>query len=525
MYNGRILTMDESCPSAEAIALYYNRIVAVGKTDEIKRLVTPDTLTIDLRGRTVVPGFTDAHVHLVSYSLSAENVDLNETKTLEEALERVKKRVIGLEAGKWVLGRGWDSNLWERNPRKEDLDAFSPRNPVALHSRDGHTLWVNSAALSETDIADILSQPEGGEIEKDKRSGEPTGLLKEKAHSIVKKRIPQRTGEEIEAAVLEAIKEFHKVGITAVTDVEDCVAFRTFQRLLSLGKLELRVSMMLPAEDSDALVRLGIQSGFGNEKLRIAGLKILADGSLGSGTAAMQEPYEDESENCGIMRYSKRELHDLVQKATSNGISVAVHCIGDRANRILLDIFQNAKAMCYSSKLRNRIEHAQHLTEADVKRFGELGVVASVQPIHIALDMDTMRRRLGRRGRWAYPFRTLLDKGCILAFGSDAPVERFNPILGIYTAVTRRKGSSDSQSWYPEECITVEEALKAYTVGGAFAACEEEQRGTVSPGKLADLVVLSGNICELPTEKIPQVEVDMTVFDGKIVYERESEKP
>jgi len=315
--------------------------------------------------------------------------------------------------------------------------------------------------------------------------------------SLVESVIPEPTLEEAEASVLRAVKELQRVGITAVTDFEGVKAFRVFQSLLSKGSLGLRVSMMFPAEEVDAMVRLGIQSGFGDEKLRVAGVKIFADGALGSGTAAMLEPYEDDRENSGVMCYSGAELDNLVCRAAANGLRVAVHCIGDRANRVLLDVFEaNLNAAGSGKRLRHRVEHAQHLTEEDVERFGKL-VVASVQPTHIALDVDTMRRRLGRRGRWAYPFRALLDSGAVLAFGSDAPVERFNPFLGVYTAVTRRRGRGE-ESWHPEECITVEEAVRAYTTSGAYASCEENQRGTVSRGRLADIIVLSKNIFEIP---------------------------
>jgi len=524
LFNGIIHTMDESCPFSEAVAVCGQRIVAVGNSEEVRKLATKGTLMIDLQGKTVVPGFTDAHIHLVSYSLVADQVDLNDARTLEEAVERVRRKVVEHGEGKMILGRGWDSNRWQRNPRKEDLDAISPRNPVALHSKDGHTLWVNSFALSQTGVKRDRTQPKGGEIVKDEETGEPTGLLREKAQALMEREIPEPTVEQIEASLLKAIKELQRVGITAVTDFEGSIPFRAFQNLLAQGKLGLRVSLMPPAEDIDAIVKLGIQSGFGNEKLRIAGVKILADGALGSATAAMLDPYEDEPANRGMMRFGWDELCELVHRAMSNGLAVAVHCIGDKANRTLLDIFEANLNSTSEMRLRHRIEHAQHLTEVDVKRFGKLGIVASVQPIHIALDRDTMKRRLGGRGRWAYPFRSLLDNGAVLAFGSDAPVERFNPFLGIYTAVTRRRSGNDEDCWYAEECISVEEAARAYTVGGAFAACEKDQRGTISRDKLADMVVLSKNVFEIPVEQIMEVEVEMTIFDGEIVYKRATQE-
>jgi len=524
LLNGKIYTMDEKNPKAEAVAIYHNIIRSVGKDSQIEKLAGPNTKVVNLKGKTVIPGITDAHVHFTSYAITTKRVNLDGAVTINEALDRIKNRVMNARKGEWILGRGWDKNLWESGgfPRKEDLDKISPENPVALNCKDGHVMWVNSAALRTAGINKDTPQPEGGEIEIDAKSGEPTGILKELAQTRIREIIPEPTLEELTEATIEAIQQFQSVGITAITDSEGTIPLKIFQNLLAKNMLGLRVSMMFPIENLDAVIKYGIQSGFGNKMLKIMALKIVADGAIGSQTAAMLEGYENNPTNKGILRLSEKELDELVFKSTTNGIGVAVHCIGDRANRVVLDIIEsNMNKVKSEDRVRYRIEHAQHLTGEDVVRFGKLGVIASMQPIHIALDMDIANQYIGERSRWAYPFRTLLDTGAILAFGSDAPVERFNPFLGIYTAVTRKRSPDYPKGgWYPQEKITVEEAVRAYTFGGAYAAGEEDVRGTITPAKLADIIVLSKNIFEIPLKQIIETEVEMTIFNGEVVYEK-----
>jgi predicted amidohydrolase YtcJ len=522
--NGDIHTMDEENPVVEAVAVHGNRIISVGSTADVRGLAGSETEVVDLKGRTMIPGMTDAHVHFTSYALVARRVDLDGATTLEETLKRVGERAARARRGEWILGRGWNKNLWEGGgfPSKGDLDRVARDKPVALNSKGGHVTWVNSAALRLAGITRDTPQPYGGEIERDPETGEPTGILKEKAQALMTEILPEPEMEEITEATLEAIRDFQGMGITAISDSEGTVPFMVFQNLLNEGRLGLRISMMFPADNLDAAIKFGVQSGFGNDMLRIVALKLFTDGALGPQTAAMLEAYEDDPENRGILRLTKEELAELVYRATSHGIGVAVHCIGDRANRVILDVFEeNKRRVGAVGSVRYRVEHAQHLTEEDMGRFGRLGVISSMQPIHIALDMDVADRFVGRRARWAYPFRTLLDTGAVLAFGSDAPVVSFNPFLGIYTAVMRKRDPDyPPGGWYPEERITVEEALRAYTVGGAYATGQEDVRGTISPGKLADMAVLSKNIFEIQEDDIRDVEVEMTIFDGEIVYKR-----
>ncbi|MFQ6076348.1 MAG: amidohydrolase, partial [Candidatus Bathyarchaeia archaeon] len=442
--------------------------------------------------------------------------------SLEEAVKRVEERVERAKLGEWIVGGGWDKNLWEGGgfPNKGDLDRVSPNNPVVLSSKDGHTLWVNSLALSKASITRETPNPQGGEIGRDPETGEATGILKENATRIVESVIPEPTVGRIEEALKPAIETAHTFGITSIHVPEGRKEFQAFQRLQAKGELGLRVFMMIPAESLQSAIKVGLTTGFGNERLRVGMLKLFADGALGSQTAAMLEPYERDPKNRGIIATPEEEMRALMAKASTDGLGIAVHAIGDRANRMVLDIIEEVAETGSGRRVRYRVEHAQHLSPEDVERFGRLGVIASIQPVHISLDMDIADRHLGGRSRWAYPLRTLLDTGAKLTFGSDCPVMTMDPVLGIYTAVTRKRASGyPPGGWHPEERITVEEAVRAYTIDAAYASGEERIKGSIEVGKLADMVVLSRNIFEVPEEDIPRARVEMTVFAGEIVYE------
>lgn len=518
LINGKIYTMDDAKPRAEAVAVYGSRIVAVGETMDVKSMVGPSTRIIDLQGKTVIPGFIDSHIHFTSYALRSREVDLDGAVSIKEVLVKIKKRAGTLKLGDWIVGRGWDTNLWRHKPTKEKLDMVSQGNPVALWSKDGHTLWVNSQALSKASITPEISSPNGGVIERD-LSGEATGILKERAVHLVESVIPRPPVEEVEQALKHAVEEAHAFGITSIHVPEGRHAFQAFQRLLYRDGLKIRVFMIFPVECLDSLVELGLSTGYGNDRLRIGAVKLFADGSLGSRTAAMFEAYIGDPYNRGIMTASKREMRKLMKKSSANGLGIAVHAIGDRANRAVLDLIEELSLKKNSYKIRHRIEHAQHISPTDIERFGKLGVIASVQPAHISLDMDIADKFLGRRSRWSYPLRTLLDAGAKLSLGSDCPVMSMNPILGIYTAVTRKRVNGyPPRGWYPEECITVEEAVRAYTKDAAYASGEELIKGSIECGKLADITVLSSDIFKASEEEILEVRVEMTIFDGEIVY-------
>ena len=526
LYNGIIYTMDRARPKVQAVAIAGNRIVAVGDDDQIKSLLAPGGEAVDLGGRAVVPGLTDCHIHFVEYALRLTRIDLSGIVSRAEAIRRVVERARTAQPGEWLLGGGWDRNLWEDTsfPTKGDLDPVTPRNPVALGSKDGHSLWVNSLALARAGITADTPNPPGGEIERQPGTGEPTGIFKENAEDLITSVIGKPNLEEIQAALKEAMAHAHRAGITGIHDCEGELAFAAFQELSKKGDLGLRVLMHIPAENLYHAIGLGLRTGFGSEKLRVGGVKIFADGALGSRTAAMLAPYDDEPLNLGITVTSKEEMRELVGKASRAGISAAIHAIGDRANRDVLDILEESRQSDEGWGLRHRIEHVQLLHPSDIPRLAKLGVIASMQPIHATSDMEMVKRHWGEeRGRGAYAWRSLLDAGTVLAFGSDCPVETLDPLLGIHAAATRRRadGSPGPEGWHPGERITVENAVRAYTLGAAYASGEEREKGSITPGKLADLVVLSQDIFAIAPMAILETEVEATILDGRFVYRHE----
>jgi predicted amidohydrolase YtcJ len=396
---------------------------------------------------------------------------------------------------------------------------------VALDSKDGHSLWVNSLALARAGITAETPSPAGGEIERQPGTGEPTGILKENAEDLVEKVIEKPSLEAIQAALKVAMAHAHRVGLTGIHDCEDELAFAAFQELSSKGELDLRVLTHIPMKNLDAAIGLGLRTGLGNEKLRVGGVKIFADGSLGSRTAAMLAPYQDEPLNLGIAVTGKEEMRELVSKASRAGVNAAIHAIGDRANRDVLDVLEESRQAGDGAGLRHRIEHVQLLHPADIPRLAKLGVIASMQPIHATSDMEIVERHWGEeRARGAYAWRSLLDAGTILAFGSDCPVETLDPLAGIHAAVTRRRadGSPGPKGWHPEERITVEDTVRAYTLGAAYASGEEREKGSITLGKLADLVVVSQDIFAVAPMAILETEVEATILDGQFVYVNES---
>ncbi len=518
LYHGDFHTMDAERPRAQAVVVSQGRIAAVG--DDSLADEWPGALRLDLEGKTVIPGLTDSHIHFVSHALAQQRVDLRDVSSPEDALRRVADRAAETETGRWVLGRGWDRNLWPggRYPTRWDLDTVAPDNPVFLWSKDGHVAWVNSRALEEVCIGQDTPSPAGGEIIRDAH-GRPTGILRENAAVMAEKSVPQPSASEIEEAILQMVPDFHAMGLVGIHDFEGRDAFLAFQHLLKEGRLGLRVNMGVPLESLDAALSVGLTTGFGDHWLRIGNVKIFSDGTLGSRTAAMLEPFEGEPDNRGMLDISPEDLRDAVRKAGSAGLAVAVHAIGDRANRLVLDVLEEARRR--GDVMRHRIEHAQLLAEGDMPRFASLGVIASMQPIHATADMEIADLHWGERSKGAYAFRSLLDLGVHLAFGSDAPVESPNPFLGIHAAVTRQHADgTPAGGWHPEERISVEEAVRGYTMGAAYASGEESVRGSISPGKLADMVVLSQDIFSVSSEAIPDTQVLTMVVDGKIMFRR-----
>ena len=525
LFNGDIHTMDAAAPRAQAIAISGNRVLATGGNDEMRGLLASEGRVVDLRGRTVVPGFTDSHLHFMSYGLSLMQIDLAEVPTLEEALDRVVARAERTPAGQWLTGRGWDHTLWAGGdfPTRQDLDRIAPEHPVWLRRKCGHAGWANTRALALAGITAQTPNPPGGAIDHEAGTGEPTGILKETAMDLVADLFEDPSIDEASSAIRAAIANAHRLGLTGVHTMEGAAAFRAFQQLEADGELDMRILMQIPEENLDAAIQAGLRSGFGNERLRIGGVKAFADGALGARTAFMLGAYEGEPDNYGIAVSEAEHLNALVGKAARAGIASYVHAIGDRSNREVLDAVELSRQAGEGLHLRHRIEHTQILHPEDIPRLAKLGVIASMQPIHATQDMLVADELWGDRCAGGYAWRSLLDAGTVLAFGSDSPVEDLSVMKGIHAAVTRRRadGSPGVEGWYPEQRLTVAETVYAYTAGAAYASGEEAIKGTLSPGKLADLAVLSQDIFAIDPMAILDTEVVGTMFDGGFVYTSE----
>ncbi len=528
LYNGKLHTQDPHYPHASAIALKNGRIEAVGSDAQICALAAHDTQKIDLQGKRVLPGFTDSHIHFYEWALLLQGLHLEGTRSLADMQTQVRRAAKQSRPKTWILGQGWDHTLWReaRLPDKADLDAVSPQNPVILWRKDLHLAVVNSAALRLAKIDRHTPDPPMGIIRRNSH-GEPNGLLHELAINLVRDVLPAAAPATTDAALIQSMARLHRLGITGVHDFrimggeDGAPALQAFQRLRAKNRLLLRTFVMLPGEFLTQALKIGIRSGFGDSFLRLGGIKLFADGALGPRTAWMLEEYTEGGR--GMPLSPMKEIAQKIALAEKFGLTSAVHAIGDRALRELLGVY--AEVLGESPPKRNfipkhRIEHVQHTQPEDIKNLARLNLVASVQPLHLAEDMETINTALGSRARWAYPFRDLLNAGTVLAFGSDCPVVSPNPFLGIQTAVTRQKtDGTPAAGWYPEQNISVSEAVYAYTMGAAIAAGKENAEGSLSPGKLADIIVLERDIFEIPPAEIGQTKIAMTVFNGELVWE------
>ncbi len=526
LLNGNIRTMDPIAPLADAVAVRGSRIEAVGEGNELRDLAKgPDWRVIDLGGKTVLPGFIDSHLHFLWYALGPSGVLLDGAYTLQATLNRVKRHLGQTEPGEWVVGLGWNDADWKDGglPTREALDTVAPQNPVVLTRKDGHVVWANSLALQMAGVDESTPDPPGGKIERDEETGRPVGIFKEKARHLILDAAPVPGPEARQEALIRVIREAQTLGVTGIHDCDGSESLADYQNLLSRGELGLRVFMMIPRDNLDEAIKLGLRSGFGNEYLRIGTLKIFADGTLGSQTAEMLEPFNGQPDNRGIAATSQEELEDLVGRASAAGIACSVHAIGDKANRRVLDAFAKQRSEGSGRELRHRVEHVQLLHPDDISRFKELRILACMQPIHATSDMTLADEHWGERARWSYAWKSLLNAGARLAFGSDAPVEPVNPLLGIHAAVTRQRASGEPEGgWYPQERLSVLEAVHGFTLGAAYASGEEKDKGSISVGKLADLAILSQDIFEIPARAMLDTRVVATVFDGKIVFGEEN---
>jgi len=513
LVNGNIIAINPSRPQAQAVAIKNNRIVKVGTNREIKTLIKKSTKVVDLNGKTVVPGLIDTHVHMASFGKTLTETNLRGVRSIKEMQYKLKNRVEKTEEEEWILGRGWDQDRLKekRYPSRWDLDKVSPNNPVVLTRVCGHVCVVNSRALKKAGITAETTSPPAGRIDKDAKTGEPTGILRENAMDLVHRIIPEPSEHQLMKACRLACQKAVEAGLTSVHWIIKSEAeIRTIQKLRAQKKLPLRVYLLTPVELFDHLVGLGLSTGFGDDMVRIGGVKIFADGSLGARTAALHKSYSDDSSTRGMMIHSKEKLEELILKTHKAGLQLAVHAIGDRAIDAVLTALEKALEIQPRKDHRHRIEHASVLNKKLIKRMKKSGVIAPVQPHFVVSDFWVADRLGPKRARWAYPFKTLIQEGVQIAGGSDCPVEPINPLLGIWAAVSRKS--------FPEEQISVYEALRMYTIDAAFGSFEEDVKGSIEVGKLADLVVLSDDPRSVPPDEIKDVEVEMTFVSGRMVY-------
>ena len=529
--NGNIYTVNELQPKAEAVAVKAGRIFFVGSNRRATKWAGPNTRVIDLHGRTMVPGLTDSHCHLSGIGFREMTLNLEGTASLEEFLARVKARVAQAKTGDWITGRGWIETFWNPPvfPTRSDLDQIAPDNPVLLTRADGHASVVNSAALKLAGIDKSTPNPFGGELSKDKQAGEPNGMLLDAAQELVRRHLPPRTAEDADRAIALGVKRSLELGWTQIQDAggsyEDVARYK---KLYGDGIIKLRVYQAVygPGPSAEKLLAEGPIIGAFDNRYTLRAIKIVADGALGSRGAALLEPYSDAPDTAGYLTVKEEPLRPMLLEALRKGIQVETHAIGDRANRFILDEYEKALAAVSPAqrKIRGprwRVEHAQIVEAADIPRFAKLGVIPSMQPSHAIGDLHFAPSRLGlQRLAGAYAWQSLLKSGAIIAGGSDAPVERGEPMIEFYAAVARKdtKGFTGA-GWHPEQAVSRPQALKMFTLWPAYAAFEEKIKGSIEPGKLADFTVLSADIMKIPAAEILKTRCVMTVVGGEIVYQ------
>lgn len=520
--DARVWTGDESRPWAEAVAVSGDRILAVGENEEIEAFVTGETSVIDGAGRLVTPGFIDSHVHFISGGFNLSSVQLRDAPTPQVFIDRIAEFARDLEPGVWILGGDWDHEQWGGAlPRRDWIDSVTTDNPVWVNRLDGHMALANTAALTAAGVTRDTEEVDGGTIER-YDDGEPAGILKDNAMYLVDRVIPDAPDALKDRALDAAMDYVAAQGVTSVHDMGSWSNVEVFERARNEGRMKTRIYAAIPLWDWQKLEARIDSTGRGDEWVRLGGLKGFVDGSLGSHTAAFMEPFTDAPDDTGLLISSKEDLYAWTSGADRAGLHVMVHAIGDRAIRLQLDIFERVAAENGPRDRRFRIEHAQHIDPADITRFAALEIIPSMQPYHAIDDGRWAVRVIGpKRIRTTYAFRSLLDSGARLALGSDWSVAPATPIEGIYAAVTRRTlDDLNPDGWVPEQKITVEEALRGYTIDAAYAVYEEDIKGSLEPGKLADFVILDRDLTTLPPDEIRDAKVDLTVVGGKIAYER-----
>jgi len=530
--NGNVYTANDQKPTAEAVVVKGDRIIFVGSNADAQKYAGKGTKVVDLQGKTVLPGFTDAHQHLSGVGFREMTLNLEGSSSLQDLLAKLKAQVDQAKPGEWVTGRGWIETHWQPPvfPTRWDLDKVSPNNPVILGRADGHGAVANSAALKIAGVEKTTANPFGGEISKDKKTGEPNGMLLDAAQGLVRRKVPGTTQEEAERAVVVAGMRDITLGWTQIQDAGGSYdEVELFRKLYAAGLIKLRIYKAVygPGLNANRLIKDGPIIGEFQNRLTVRTIKVVSDGALGSRGAALLAPYSDAADTSGFLTVKAEDLRPMLVDALKQGIQVETHAIGDKANRFILDEYETALNSVPESQRkvaspRWRVEHAQIVNPVDIPRFAKLGIIPSMQPSHAIGDLFFAPSRLGiERLRGAYAWESFIKSGVIVPGGSDAPVERGEPMIEFYAAVARKdqKGFS-TDGWHPEEAVTREQALKMFTIWPAYAAFEEKLRGTIEPGKLADLTILSADIMRIPELEILKTSCVMTVINGDIVFER-----
>ncbi|MBN1155357.1 amidohydrolase [candidate division KSB1 bacterium] len=522
--NGKIITLDPEHSIEEAIAIQSDRILAVGSNIMIDKYRGYDTIIIDAEQKSVLPGFNDAHCHFVSGSKSLRTLDFRNINSIDTIKEMIAEKIDELPERALILGFHYDHTLFPdaKFPDKSDLDPISPNNPVVIERIDGHSCWVNSLALKMAGIGPKTKSPFGGEIVTDQKTGEPSGILKESAMDLLS--VLYESADEpatIKDDVLKGLTYANSLGITSVHTSAGLNEFEFFNELKKEGKLTLRIYAWQYLDQLDSLLQLNIKPGDGDNELRVGFLKSYIDGTLGSGTALMFEPYSDAPTTNGLIQYPETVYQQKIARAHELGYQTGTHAIGDKGVNVVLNSIEYAQQNFGKRGLRHRIEHAQIVIDQDFTRFSDLGVIASMQPTHCTTDLRFCEQRIGAaRSKGAYAWRTFIDNGVHIAFGTDWPVEPLDPLRGIYSAVTRKniETGTPEGGWYPEQKLSLTEALEAYTMGSAYASFEEELKGSLEAGKLADIIVLDKDLYAIEPEEILTTRVRFTILGGKIVY-------
>ncbi len=520
LHNGKIYTQVKERTQVTALAILDGRVIACGSDDEILTQFKHNAVVTNLDHRTILPGLTDAHIHLSLYALNLQRVDC-ETNTMQECLEKVQEKGKLIPPGKWLLGHGWNQNSWgNRFGNKELLDAIDSQHPIYLTAKSLHAGWANSKALQMAGISPATPDPEGGIIQRDSR-GEATGILFESAMDLVALAIPKPSGSDLTNAICRAQDQLNRYGITGIHDFDSMDCFNSLENLLEDEQLNLRVIKNIPLEFVNEALQLSIHSGFGDPLMKFGAVKLFSDGALGPKTAAMLHPYESTAEDYGMLLLREDEILEIGKKALAGNLPLAIHAIGDRASREVINaltkLIQLEKTISNKPN-RHRIEHLQIVAPSDLELLRGSGIIASMQPFHMISDQKIADRNWGKRSEFSYAWKSISDTGTILAFGSDAPVESPNPFIAIHAAVTRLpKGYNDPDGWYPEQRLTLEQALHGYTEGPAYATNQEKSVGKLIEGYFADLIVFEEDPYLVPQHRLPELRTSATMVAGKWV--------